>query len=252
MTHDERDKTYYDTLINALPNCAPCPTVNREQRLFQGNLRLPQWTNNLVDRLPTKTFRLESISCVIIIRDLEGSSWYAEDLREMLCSHLFFALLFCDYTMFEAPARNILWQRTENKDGSLGVIFPPKWNKPIELPPKAEFHVKAFFAGPLADKTRQLLNAKDRSPYRCIQVQLHGHHVPETLTLNLASASGTSVGSVFGYDSTTHCSDRRPDKEHRQCQMGYTCGPAYPLSATVCGNCSYTDRCPDKKYSPLV
>ena len=210
--NEEHAKTYYDSLIHCMPNCTPNPTVSAQRRLFQGvNLGQMQWTNmHIAGALPTHrlTFEARAMSCAIIIHDLEDSKWYAEDLKEMLCASLFLSLMHQDRRVFESPARNILWQRTENKDGSLGVALPRLWDKPLVMPPRAEFHVVADICGPMSEKTQHLLNGGGKStPFRMVQVQLHGWHElsdearqgDDAFTVDYASGL-----SGFGFDSTTH------------------------------------------------
>lgn len=246
-------RTYYDTLIHALPDCAPNPTIRCQQRLFNGiYLGQPQWTNMLLAGcLPSHrdTFYVENMSCVITIT--MGDKYYIEDLKDLLMEHLFFKLMHHDRIVFESPARNILWQRTENEDGSLGTGLPAPWRTPHPMPERTEFHVVADLAGPLTDKTRQMLNRSNNVPYRAIHIQVHGFHQEEESTvlngddgIGLGYASGELRQSVFGMDSTTHGipGGHRPGG---LCEGGYE-----RPSKTACSGCDYIRYCSDSRRWP--
>lgn len=182
---ERRHQYYYDSIIHCDTFAAPTPTVQQDTYLFNGtNLGLLYWTNMQVAGVfaSDETFVVLAMRCWFFLQytlQVDVAQYY-----QLIAHQLYLTLEVGDKPQFQGPCWSFPAGGGIDGMENLGNGVPSaesllKFAKPIPIPARQHFHVKASFYDTGTTSVRSWLNGS--LAIREIKVFIDGLHTRDVL-----------------------------------------------------------------------
>jgi len=185
---ERRHQYYYDTIIRCDVMDAPNPQIQQDTSLFNGtNLGLKYWTNMQVAGVfaSDETYVVLAMRCWIMFGGPYGFAWTGA-AHQLVAHQLYLTLEVGDKPQFQGPCWSFpagggIYGMQNLGNGEPTAESLLKFAKPIPIPARQHFHVKASFYDTGATSVRTWLNSNVSYALREIKVFIDGLHTRDVL-----------------------------------------------------------------------